>query len=271
MPSLLPFAPPSRLVVRAVSARFADCLRSDRAPSIDVPRARRQHDGYVEALRALGLHVDELPPEDDAPDACFVEDTAVIIGARAVATHPGAPSRVCEVPSVAAALARDCEITTMALPATLDGGDVLRVGMRLFVGLSGRTNHAGLDALAAAGAREGLEVVALTVRDGLHLKSACTLASATVLLFDPRVLGEQERWAFVAAGLETVAVDEPAGANVLALGDAVLVSAAAPRTAAMLVARGLAVRVVDVGELHKADGALTCLSLRVPRAGAWST
>lgn len=268
---MLPFAPPARLVARQVSARYAECVRSDATLAIDVAAARRQHAGYVEALRSLGLQVDVLPAEDDAPDACFVEDTAVITGAHALATRPGAEPRRAEVASVAKELARDHLVVAMASPATLDGGDVLRVAGRLFVGLSSRTNRAGVDALAAVAARDGLEVVTLTVRDGLHLKSACSLASASLLVVDPRVVGAEERAAFVAAGLTVLAVDEPAGANVLAVGDAVLVSSAAPRTAELLRAQRLGVRVIDVGEFHKGDGALTCLSLRAPRAGAWAT
>jgi dimethylargininase len=268
---MLPFAPPARLVARQVSARYAQCVRSDTTRAIDVSAARRQHEAYVETLRSLGLRVDVLAAEDDAPDACFVEDTAVITGAHALATRPGAESRRVEVASVAQELARDRQITAMSSPATLDGGDVLRVGNRLFVGLSSRTNRAGLDALAGVAALDGLDVVALSVRDGLHLKSACSLASPSLLVLDPRILGDEERSAFGDAGLTLLAVEEPAGANVLAVGDAVLVSSAAPRTAEQLRAKGLDVRVVDVGEFHKGDGALTCLSLRVPREGAWAT
>lgn len=265
------FAPPARLVTREVSARYAECVRTDATRAIDVGAAKRQHAAYVAALRSLGLRVDVLPAADDAPDACFVEDTAVITGAHALATCPGAESRRAEVASIAAELGRDHVIAAMSPPATLDGGDVLRVGDRLFVGLSGRTNRAGLEALAAVAARDGLEVVALSVRDGLHLKSACSLASASLLVFDPRIVAEEERAVFERAGLTCLAVEEPAGANVLAVGDAVLVSRAAPRTVGLLRSKGLAVHVVDVGEFHKGDGALTCLSLRVPREGAWAT
>jgi dimethylargininase len=265
------FAAPSTVLVRPISARFADCLRSDGAGPIDVSSARAQHASYVRALRDLGLAVEVVPADDDAPDCCFIEDTAVVTGAHALATRPGAPSRRVEVEPVATALARSCTVHRMAPPATLDGGDVLRIGARLFVGLSARTNREGARALAEVAALDGLEVVVLEVRGGLHLKSSCTLASASVLVFDPRVLGDEEIQALRGAAASLVAALEPAGANVLALGDAVLVSSAAPRTAADLRARGLDVRVVDVAEMHKGDGALTCLSLRVPRAGAWCT
>lgn len=224
-------------------------------------------------LGSLGLRVDVLPTDDDSPDACFVEDTAVITGTHALATHPGAPSRRAEVEPVAAELARDLTVHRMTPPATLDGGDVLRIDSRLFVGLSSRTNPGGVNSLARVASRDGLEVVPVHVRGGLHLKSACTLASATLLLYDPSVMRAEDLAPFDSARVEPLAAPEPAGANVLALGDAVLVSAAAPGTAAMLRARGLDVRVVNVGEFHKGDGALTCLSLRVPRtrAESWST
>jgi dimethylargininase len=159
----------------------------------------------------------------------------------------------------------------MAAPATLDGGDVLRVGHTLFVGLSTRTNREGVDALARVAHRDGLEVVTMHVRDGLHLKSACTIASASLVVYDPRVLTSDDLAVFASRALELLPAAEPAGANVLALGDTVLVSAAAPRTADALRALGLRVRIVAVGEIHKGDGALTCLSVRIPCAGAWST
>ncbi|HEY2516842.1 MAG TPA: N(G),N(G)-dimethylarginine dimethylaminohydrolase, partial [Polyangiaceae bacterium] len=212
-----------------------------------------------------------LDSDDASPDACFLEDTAVVTGAHAVVTIPGAPSRRGEVEGVATALGRDFTLHRMELPSTLDGGDVLRIGRRLFVGLSSRTNRAGLEFLAGVAALDGLDVVPVEVRGGLHLKSACTLADGSRLLYDPALLGEGDLAPFRATGVDCIAVTEPAGANVLALGGAVLVSAAAPRTASMLRSLGLDVRMVVVGEMHKADGALTCLSLRLPPPGGWST
>jgi dimethylargininase len=267
------FALPERAIVRGISARYADCLRSEAKARIDVERARVQHEAYVAALRALGLRVDVVAGDDASPDACFIEDTAVITGTQAVATRPGAVSRRAEVEPVATELARQCRLAVrgMEAPATLDGGDVLRIDARLFVGLSSRTNRAGVEALAQVASRDGLDVVTVPVRGGLHLKSACTLASASLLVYDPRLMGELELKPFLEAGVLPMPAAEPEGANVLALGDAVITSAAAPRTAEALRKSGRDVRVVDVGELHKGDGALTCLSLRVPRPGSWCT
>lgn len=153
--------------------------------------------------------------------------------------------------------------------ATLDGGDVLRVGSVLFVGLSARTNLAGVEALRQVAALDGLTVETLVVRGGLHLKSACTLASASVVVIDPAVLDDAAVRAFQRAGATCVDAPEKAGANVLALGAAVLASAAAPRTVQRLVALDLSVCVLDVGEFHAGDGALTCLSIRLSAPGTW--
>ncbi|MCK6547458.1 arginine deiminase-related protein [Myxococcota bacterium] len=258
----------TRALVRAVPRTYPSCIREHATPiSLDV--AITQHAAYVAALAAAGVTVEELPPLDDAPDAIFVEDTAVILGAHAIVTRPGAEARRAEVASVARVLAGLVEtLDVMEAPATLDGGDVLRAGRFVFAGLSRRSNEAGLTALGRVVARAGLELVAVPVARGLHLKSACTLAGPETLVYWP---GDVDVAPMRARGLECVAVPEHLGANVLALGAHVLVSASAPRTLELLVARGLDCTPVDVSELHKGDGALTCSSLRLAAPGAWAT
>jgi dimethylargininase len=181
-------------------------------------------------------------------------------------TRPGAPSRHAEVGAVADRLGEHYHLEVMAEPATLDGGDVLRWGRHLCVGLSRRTNRAGIAHLEAVARKDGFAVEIVPVFAGLHLKSSCTLADQTTLVYQQQTIDVA---AFRAAGLDCVPVTEPLGANVLALGTFVLVSDGAPQTADMLRRRGLTVRAVDVGELHKGDGALTCLSLRMARGGHW--
>jgi len=268
------FAGPAVALVREVPESFPECLRTDWSVGIDIGAARRQHAGYVAVLRSLGVRVQVVAADPGYPDCCFIEDVAVILDRSAVSTCPGAVSRRGEPAAVADVLGGGSAarvVHRMEAPATLDGGDVLRVDGRLFVGVSTRTNAEGVELLGRWAALEGIDVVPLEVRGGLHLKSACTLASATLLLYDRRAIDDPALSAFRAAGLECVPVDEPAGANVLAIGSSVLVSAAATRTAARLSGVGLDVRLVDVGEFHKGDGALTCLSLRLGPPGAWST
>lgn len=259
------FEAPIHALVRGVPDAYVHCLRPESAAP-DVALAREQHARYVAALVDAGVEVVRLDADEAHPDCCFVEDTAVILGGRGLLTRPGAPSRRGECPAIAAALAARCDLQAMREPAVLDGGDVLRAGSLLFVGLSGRTDEAGARELAGVAARDGLEVRTVPVVGGLHLKSAVTLVDAGTLVLHA---GALDAAPFLAAGLNVLRVDEPAGGNVLALGRRVLVSAAAPATGRLLAARGLDVVMVDVSEFHKGDGALTCLSLRVPAAGRW--
>ncbi|MBC8071983.1 MAG: hypothetical protein IAG13_26885, partial [Deltaproteobacteria bacterium] len=202
---------PTRAIVRRPSQCYAACLRHDPRP-IDVALAQQQHAGYVQALREAGVVVEELA-ELDSPDACFVEDTAVVLGDRALVTRPGAPSRRGEIDTIAAALEQRVTVVRMTAPATLDGGDVLRCEGALVVGLSTRTNREGLAQLGAVAGAIGLRVVGVEVGAGLHLKSACTLADANTLLVQPGVLAPD---ALGELELELVEVPEPEGANVLA-------------------------------------------------------
>jgi dimethylargininase len=251
---------PRRAWVRAPSLRYASCLRREPVP-IDVATAVQQHEGYVRALREAGVTIEWLPPLPLAADAVFVEDTAIVLHDRALITIPGAPSRRIETTSVAQALARHVAIETMAPPAMLDGGDVLRCGDALVVGLSARTNRAGLETLAHFAHRAGLRAVGIEVREGLHLKSACTLADGETLLVSPGAFDLAELGTLT---VEPLLVPEPHGANVLALGERVLVSDAAPRTAELLARRGLSPRLLPLSQIHAGDGALTCMSLRLP-------
>src|SRR5436190_24028657 len=137
-------------ISRAVSRAITRCelTHLERDP-IDLERARAQHDAYEEALVALGCRVERLAEEPELADSVFVEDTAIVVDEIAVLTRPGAESRRGEVDSIGRALAPYRKPARLEAPATLDGGDVLRLGKRLFVGLSSRSNRAGVQALGA--------------------------------------------------------------------------------------------------------------------------
>jgi dimethylargininase len=256
-----------RVLTRGLPASFHRCQRADRSVDIDVAAARDEHTAYVEAVsRDAALTV--VPTDERYPDCVFIEDTVVVFHAfAAIMTRPGAESRRGEVEAVTRALP-GMQLFTFGAPATLDGGDVLRVDDRLYVGLSARTNAEGAAALETAAAGVGLAVIRVDVPRGLHLKSACTLVDEHTLIYDPAVGLDLEPF----GDLDCVPAAEPAGANVLALGERrVLVSAAAPRTATMLGERGHRVEVIDATQIHLADGGLTCCSVRIPAPDAWCT
>lgn len=263
------FAPPRAVIVRGVAGSFDRALRTDTSRAIDVPLARIQHAAYVRAIESMGIEIVRVPADESCPDCCFIEDTAVVTGVHAVLTNQGADVRRGESAAVRPVLDRWCTVHEMEPAATLDGGDVLRVGGTLFVGITERTNRAGAWRLMQVAASEGLKTILIEVGKGLHLKSSCTLAAPDLVLFTE---GAIDRSPFLNAGLRCLAVAEPCGSNVLAIGRTVLVSSQAPATAAVLREQaGTEVRVLDVSEFHKADGALTCLSIRIPVPGMWCT
>lgn len=252
-------------LVHAVTAALAGCELTfvPRQP-IDVDRARSQHDDYCRLLATLGLRVRSVATSPEHPDAVFVEDCAVVVGDRIVATRMGVASRAAEVERLLPVLAGYGPVHRLAAPAVLEGGDVLQVQRTLYVGLSPRTNEHGIEALARLLAPSGHRVVPVPVHGCLHLKTAVTALADDTLLANPN-------WVDMAAfdGLRVVPVDagEPFAGNVLRLGDAVVASATHHRTNARLRQLGFVVHTVGIDELEKAEAGVTCLSLILSGAG----
>ncbi len=249
-----------RALVRRPSPRLAEGLTThiERVP-VDTDLALVQWEGYVAALADAGWDIVEVPPADDCPDGVFVEDSAVMFGSMAVLTRPGAPSRAGEVAGTAAVLARlGHETVAVEAPGTLDGGDVLKVGHRAYVGRGGRTNGAAIAQLRAHLAPRGWSVTAVPLTKALHLKSAVTaLPDGTVIGYTPVV----DDPAFFPHYL---GMDEEPGAHVVDLGGGrLLVSAAAPRAAAGLRDLGYTPVPVEISEFEKLEGCVTCLSIRI--------
>ena len=246
--------------VREVSPSLGDCELTYLARgSIDWRRAERQHREYVEVLKALGCRVERLPPLRDHPDGVFVEDTALVLPEVAVIMRPGAASRRGETDSVAQLLSGHLPSLRIVAPGTLEGGDILRIGRTLYVGASARTNAPGIAQLWELLHPFGYQVRTVPFEGCLHLKSACTFIPPDILVInpnwvDPSVLED-------APVIVPVDEGEPFAANTLTVGGVTLASSAYPKTQARLNARGVATRALDVSELHKAEAALTCLSL----------
>ena len=242
-------------ITRAVPTSLPHCeLTYQTRVPIDLELARAQHAAYRDALVRHGYHVVELPEAPDLPDSVFVEDVAVIFDELAVITRPGAPSRRPEVPSVSAALQEYRTVHEITAPGTLDGGDVLQLGRRVFVGVSTRTNHEGIAQLARIVERFGYQVIPVDVDKSLHLKSLVTAVADDLIVADTDSIDP------AIFDVRCIAVP-PEAANMLRLKNVVLCPAAAAAVAQRLTSEGLAVELLDNSELAKAEGALTCCSL----------
>ena len=249
-----------RALMRGVPSSFPHALAAAAPASpIDVALARAQHAAYRAALEAAGVAVTLLPADEACPDCCFVEDTAVVAGGVALVTRPGAASRRPEVEAIAAALAPVLELARMTEPATLDGGDCMRVGRAIYVGRSARTNAAGIARLAAVFAPRGFDVVAVELPAGvLHLKCVCAPLGGDRVLLARDTLPAST---FPRADLLRVPAGEAYAANAVAVGSHVVVAAEYPRTHDLLAAAGFTLHPVPTSEVRKADGSLTCQSI----------
>ncbi|MGK2963439.1 MAG: dimethylarginine dimethylaminohydrolase family protein, partial [Gemmatimonadaceae bacterium] len=199
-----------------------------------------------------------LPALPGFPDSVFVEDTAVVLPELAIMTRPGAESRRPEVDSVAGAIRPHRPVVSVDAPGTIDGGDVLRIGSTIFVGESGRTNRHGLRQLAELVSPHGYVVKSVPVSGCLHLKSAVTRVAEDVILINPSWVSSSE---FSGLGRIEIHPDEPFAANALLIGGSVIYSQTFAKTAARLEGTGIELRLVEMDELAKAEGAVTCCSI----------
>jgi len=246
-------------ITREVSRQIGRCELSYqvRRP-IDVDLAREQHRKYEECLAGLGCSIQRLPEAPDFPDSVFVEDAAIVLDELAVITRPGAESRRLEIQSIAQVLRTHRRLVYIDAPAVLDGGDVLRLGKRLFVGLSHRSNRAAIGQMRELLAGCGYVLAGIQVTDCLHLKSAVTQVAEDTLLINSNWVDGS---AFGPVRLIEVDPGEPFAANALMIGDRVLFPEAYPATRRRLETQGINICTVDVSELAKAEGGVTCCSL----------
>jgi dimethylargininase len=253
---------PSHAIVRPPSAQLARCELTHLARTpVDSEQASAQHAGYVQLLQTLGVELVWAPALPECPDGVFVEDTLVVIDGLAIVTRPGAASRRPETASIEALLAPlGLGVRHLEAPATLDGGDVLVTERHVFVGASTRTNLEGIEQLVELARLLGRTVVPVKVEQALHLKSVLTALPDRTLI---ACTGQLDVQGIADLGYEVRSAPEPHGGNVLCVGDVVVVSSEAPATVQMLGALGFETRSLDIGEFHKLEAGLTCLSVLV--------
>jgi dimethylargininase len=247
-------------VTRAVSESIARCelTHVEREP-IDLALARAQHRAYEQALETVAhCVIVHVAPAPDLPDAVFVEDTALVVDEAAIIMRPGAASRRPETAGIADVLRRYRELRYIEAPGTIDGGDVVVAGRRVFVGRSSRTNDHAIAQIRAILRPHGYEILAVDVLGGLHLKSAATAVSENQLLVNPAWI---PAGAFTGLDLLEIDPQEPYAANILKAGDGYIYSSSFLRTADRLQRSGLQLNLIDMSELTKAEGAVTCGSI----------
>lgn len=245
-------------IVRA-PANTAAGLTTSSLGKPDEEKAAQQFATYCALLRQLGLVVHALPALDGFPDAHFVEDTAVVMPECAVITHPGAASRRGEVHSVAEKMAQFRRLYYLGEDAHMDGGDVLMVDKQFFIGLTNRTDEAGIRQFASIVEQYGYRVTSIEVAAGLHLKSIVNYLGKNTLSVNADGASHP---AF--AQFEKIVLDpaEEYAGNSLWINDQLIMPNGYSNTLRQLQALNLPIHLIDTSEFRKMDGGLTCLSLR---------
>ena len=248
-------------IVRTPCKRVLEGITS--APELGKPdyeKALQQHAAYIEALKQCGVDVTVLPPEEDYPDSCFVEDVAVLTGRVAIITNPGAPTRKGEVTSIVPVIEGFYEnIERITAPGTLEGGDVMMVGERFYVGRSARTNAEGIRQFGEILAKYGYECIEVPLEKVLHLKTGVNYIENNNLL----VSGEfVDKPCFASYNRIEIPEAEAYAANCIWMNGTVIVPQGYPAVLSAVQAAGCPTIVCDTSEFRKIDGGLSCLSLR---------
>ena len=247
-------------LTRGVSSNIGDCLLTHLTRQrIDASKAINQHRAYEECLRQVGMHVISLPVEPDMPDSVFIEDPAIVLDEIALVGRMGAAQRQAETKSLTKILSAVRPLRFMDPPATLEGGDRIRIGRTIFVGISSRTNESGVEQLSSILAPFDYRVKPVKVTGCLHLTTGCSYLGNHSVLMNA---GWIDASVFNDFNIIHTPPEEPWGANTIVIGDGVLLlSASFPRTRALLEQRGFDVRVANISEFEKAEAGLSCMSL----------
>ena len=248
----------SQAITRKPCKNFSAGITSSNLGKPDYSLMLQQHHTYVDTLNNLGLQVTELEALDDYPDAHFVEDTAVVVPEIAIIARPGAKSRRGEETTIEDVLAKYKNIEKIKAPGTVDGGDVLITGKKVYIGISERTNQEGANQLSEILIKFGYDSTYISVNKGLHLKSDVNyIGKNTVLMKD--IFDTQD---FKSYNKIIVKPEESYAANSLLVNNKLIIPKGFAETKLRLLEAEFDVIELDMSEPQKMDGGLTCLSLR---------
>jgi len=247
-------------IVRDVPNTYTSCVKVNPPQvNINVGLAKEQHNYYCEILERLGITLIRIEADDKFPDCCFVEDTAMLFGDVAIISHMGTISRIGEEIEIKKILHTYMEKTyNIKTPATVDGGDVLKINKNVFIGLSNRTNQSAIQQIGSFISEKGYQVIPIKTEKILHLKSCCTyLGNDYVVMvpgyFDDKVFSEYKKI--------LIPKIESYGANCLSINGRVLISEKHPATKKLIESEGFETIDVPMSEFRKGEGSLTCLSI----------
>jgi dimethylargininase len=252
-------------ITRNISSSISNCeLTFLSRQKIDISKAIEQHLTYKACLTQLGAQVITLPTEPQFPDEVFIEDTAIVVDELAVITRMGTPTRRLETRAVSEFLVKYRPLKYIISPSTIEGGDVIRTDRTLYVGISGRTNEHGVMVLRNILAPYDYRVIAVHVNGCRHLSTGCSYIDHKTMLANTSWVDTSQM-----AELEVIEAPktEPWAANVVKMGEVILMPNCFPQTQRLIEDRGFRVKTLDISEFQKAEGGLSSLSIRMNVVG----
>lgn len=246
-------------IVRGVPSTYDKCIKSPEIEStVNVELAKQQHLQYCETLRQVGLTLIPIDADDRYPDCCFVEDPAFVIGDKAIISNMGAKSRIGEEKEVENTLSKFKKVYKIDPPGTIEGGDVLRINEKIYIGLSKRTNRFAIHQVNNVVSEYGYQVIPVKIEYMLHLKSACTYLGNNSIVMSP---GHFDEDIFSEYNKIVIPKIEAHGANCLCVNGKVLVQKGCPQTVELIENEGFETVQIDLSEFRKGGGSLSCLSI----------
>jgi len=246
----------TKALVREMGDKYKSCISTHPLhDTLNLEKAREQHAAYCKTLREIGLEVIYVPRDDEHPDSCFVEDNAVVHNGKALICRMAKQSRRGEEIGVEAVLKQYMQTKRAIAPATIEGGDVVHLSDKLISGISQRTNPEGI-----AQMQEWLGIPVSTIFDPsiMHLKSYVTYLGKGIMIAAERYVAHP---ALKGYSIIIPPGNEEYAADTLSVGDTVLMAKGYDEARKMVEEEGFNVIILDVSEVQKCDGALTCLSI----------
>lgn len=248
------------VLVHTPSFNLQNCeLTYLESEKIDMQKALSQHQAYIKMIQECGVEVDVIKDNLDLADSVFVEDPIIVFDEVAVVTSMGVESRRSESEALENYFSKIKPIRQIKLPAKIEGGDVLVIGKKVYVGLSPRTNQEAIDALAAILKPYEYEVIGVKVHGCLHLKTCCTALDNQTLLINKEWVDTKD---FQGYAIIETPKEEPFGANIMQINGYICMNKAFPKTLALIEKLEYKVKSCDISEFVKAEAGLTCMSVR---------
>lgn len=249
-----------RVIAKTPGKSYVEGLTTSDLGKPDYEKLLVQHEAYVEALKKCGVEVTLLSASEEFPDSTFVEDAAVLTPKFAVVTNPGAESRNGEIVEIESVL-KDFykKFHYIISPGTLDGGDILQADNKFYIGISERTNEEGARQLKEILQSEGFEATIIPLQKFFHLKTGIAYLGNNKMV----VAGEfVDHPAFDSYDKIVISAEDEYSANCIRVNDYVIIPEGYSETKRKINEAGYETIELDMSEVRKQDGGLSCLSLR---------